>query len=104
MAEVVAAVRTQVDHRVQEERESQHTSPQSPDYKGALVCLIGDGRKNGVFYPVHGTLIQWGLLTLNAVLLKEGGHARRARHFQYGPTPFIPTLHEYVLIFTGPKP
>ena len=72
--------------------------------KGHLVMLIGDGRKNGVFYPVHSAIIQWGLLPLDAVLIKEGDHARRSRHFQYGPTPFIPTLHEYVLIFKGPKP
>lgn len=69
--------------------------------KGHLVILIGDGRKNGVFYPMHSQLIQLGLLPLEAVLIKEGDHERRARHFQYGPTPFIPTLHEYVLIFTG---
>jgi hypothetical protein len=69
--------------------------------KGHLVILIGDGRKNGVFYPVHSAIIQWGLLPLEAVLIKEGDHERRARYFQYGPTPFIPTLHEYVLIFRG---
>jgi len=69
--------------------------------KGHLVILIGDGRKNGVFYPMHSKLIQFGLLPLEAVLIKEGDHERRARHFQYGPTPFIPTLHEYVLIFNG---
>ena len=69
--------------------------------KGHLVILIGDGRKNGVFYPMHSKLIQFGLLSLEAVLIKEGDHERRARHFQYGPTPFIPTLHEYVLIFRG---
>lgn len=70
--------------------------------KGHLVILIGDGRKNGVFYPMHSKLIQFGLLPLEAALIKEGDHERRARHFQYGPTPFIPTLHEYVLIFKGP--
>lgn len=69
--------------------------------KSHLVILIGDGRKNGVFYPMHSKLIQFGLLPLEAVLIKEGDHERRARHFQYGPTPFIPTLHEYVLIFRG---
>ena len=69
--------------------------------KSHLVILIGDGRKNGVFYPMHSAIMQWGLLPLHAVLIKEGDHERRARHFQYGPTPFIPTLHEYVLIFTG---
>jgi hypothetical protein len=44
-------------------------------------------------------VIQWQLLPLEAILIKEGDHARRARHFRYGPTRFIPTLHEYVLIF-----
>jgi len=70
--------------------------------KGHLVLLIGDGRKNGVFYPMHSQLIHFDLLPLDAVLIKEGDHERRARHFQYGPTLFIPTLHEYVLIFRGP--
>jgi len=67
--------------------------------QGHCVILIGDGRKNGVFYPVHSGIISWNLLPLEAILIKEGEHERRARHFRYGPTPFIPTLHEYVLIF-----
>jgi len=71
---------------------------------GHLVLLIGDGRKNGVFYPMHSNFIHFDLLPLEAVLIKAGDHERRARHFQYGPTPFIPTLHEYVLIFTGVRP
>jgi hypothetical protein len=66
---------------------------------GHLVMLIGDGRKSGVFYPIHTDVIQWRVLLLEAILIKEGDHARRARHFRYGPTQFIPTLHEYVLIF-----
>lgn len=69
--------------------------------KGHLVMLIGDGRKNGVFYPVHSAILQWNVLPVEAVLIKSGDHERRARHFQYGPTRFIPTLHEYVLIFKG---
>ncbi|MBK9949651.1 MAG: hypothetical protein IPP12_21080 [Nitrospira sp.] len=68
---------------------------------GHLVMLIGDGRKNGVFYPVHSAILQWNLLPVEAILIKSGDHERRARHFQYGPTRFIPTLHEYVLIFKG---
>ncbi len=72
--------------------------------KGHLVMLIGDGRKNGVFYPVHSAILQWNLLPVEAVLIKSGDHERRARHFQYGPTRFIPTLHEYVLIFKGATP
>ena len=66
---------------------------------GHLVVLIGDGRKSGTFYPIHSEVIRWGVLPLEAILIKEGDHARRARHFRYGPTRFIPTLHEYVLIF-----
>ncbi len=69
----------------------------TPD--GRLVLLIGDGRKSGVFYPIHADVIQWRVLSLDAILIKEGDHARRARHFRYGPTRFIPTLHEFVLIF-----
>ncbi|MGE0471005.1 MAG: hypothetical protein AB7L09_26495 [Nitrospira sp.] len=68
---------------------------------GHLVMLIGDGRKNGVFYPVHSAVLQWNLLPVETILIKAGDHERRARHFQYGPTRFIPTLHEYVLIFKG---
>ena len=67
--------------------------------KGHLVVLIGDGRKNGVFYPIHAQLIEWGILPLETILIKAGDHARRSRHYRYGPTVFIPTLHEYVLIF-----
>jgi hypothetical protein len=69
--------------------------------KGHFVILIGDGRKQGVFYPIHSEIIAWNLLALEAVLIKEGDHERRARYFRYGPTRFIPTLHEYVLIFKG---
>lgn len=68
---------------------------------GHLVMLIGDGRKNGVFYPVHSAILQWNILPVETILIKAGDHERRARHFQYGPTRFIPTLHEYVLIFKG---
>ncbi len=67
--------------------------------QGRLVILIGDGRKNGVFYPIHNAIIQWALLPLQTILIKAGDHERRAQHFRYGPSPFIPTLHEYVLIF-----
>ena len=69
--------------------------------KGHLVMLIGDGRKNGVFYSVHSAILQWNILPVETILIKAGDHERRARHFQYGPTRFIPTLHEYVLIFKG---
>ena len=66
---------------------------------GRLVILIGDGRKSGTFYSIHSEVIRWEVLPLEAILIKDGDHARRARHFRYGPTRFIPTLHEYVLIF-----
>ncbi len=71
---------------------------------GRLVLLIGDGRKNGVFYPIHSTVMNWGLLPLEAVLIKAGDHHRQAQYFRYGPTLFIPTLHEYVLIFKQRDP
>lgn len=67
--------------------------------QGHLVILIGDGRKQGTFFPIHNEIIHWRLLPLDAVLIKEGDHNRRGQFFRYGPTPFIPTLHEYVLIF-----
>ncbi len=71
---------------------------------GRVVILIGDGRKNGVFYPIHSDLIRWDVLPLDAVLIKDGQHERHAQHFRYGPARFIPTLHEYVLIFKGGNP
>ena len=71
---------------------------------GHLVILIGDGRKNGVFFPIHADLIRWNVLPLEAVLMKDGQHERHAQHFRYGPAKFIPTLHEYVLIFKGGTP
>lgn len=67
--------------------------------QGHLAVLIGDGRKQGIFYPIHADLIANSPLKLEAMLIKDGEHPRRARHFRYGPTRFIPTLHEYVLIF-----
>lgn len=66
---------------------------------GHLVLVIGDGRRNGVFYPIHADILRWNLLPLDTMLIKEGDHHRRARHYRYGPTAFIPTLHEYVLVF-----
>jgi hypothetical protein len=74
----------------------------APD--GRLVILIGDGRKNGVCYPMHCDLIAWKVLPLDAVLIKDGAHERQAQHFRYGPSKFIPTLHEYVLIFKAGGP
>lgn len=71
---------------------------------GRVVILIGDGRKNGVFFPIHSDLIRWNVLPLEAVLIKDGQHERHAQHFRYGPARFIPTLHEYVLIFKGGTP
>lgn len=66
---------------------------------GHLAILIGDGRKQGVFYPIHSEIIEWKLLPLEAVVIKDGQHERRANYFRYGPNKFIPTLHEYLLIF-----
>ncbi len=50
--------------------------------RGHLVLLIGDGRKNGRFYPVHSNIIGWNILPLDAVLIKYGKHHRRERHIQ----------------------
>jgi hypothetical protein len=72
--------------------------------RGHLAIMIGDGRKQGVFYPIHCEIIQWNLLPLEAILIKDGQHERKAQYFRYGPTKFIPTLHEYVLIFKRGNP
>ena len=68
---------------------------------GYFVIYIGDGRKQGIYYPIHSEIIQWKILPLEANLIKFGDHERRANYYRYGPTKFIPTLHEYVLIFKG---
>ena len=47
-----------------------------------------------------GEQSRWGR-RLGVTLIKLGDHERRANHYRYGPTKFIPTLHEYVLIFKG---
>jgi len=70
---------------------------------GHLVILIGNGKKNGVYYSIQSEIIQWDLLPLKDILIKVGRHERRSNRFQYGSANFIPTLHEFVLIFKGEK-
>jgi len=64
---------------------------------GHLCILCSDPRKDGVIQPIHSAIISFNLATLNAALVKllEG----RSRYFDYGNAPFIPIVHEYVLIF-----
>ncbi|MGD9853260.1 MAG: hypothetical protein AB7T38_18595 [Nitrospirales bacterium] len=72
--------------------------------QGHLAILIGDGRRQGRFYPIHSHIIEWQVLPLEAVLVKTGDHERRANYYRYGPTKFIPTRHEYLLLFTRKNP
>jgi AraC-like DNA-binding protein len=67
--------------------------------EGHLCILCGDVRKQGIIQPIHSAIISFELAALEAVLIKkiEG----RSRYFDYGNAPFIPILHEYVLIFSN---
>lgn len=73
-----------------------HLSP-----RGHLCILCSDPRKEGIIQPIHSAIIGFNLGTLDALLVKliEG----RSRYFDYGNAPFIPILHEYVLIFSMSK-
>ncbi len=64
---------------------------------GHLSILCSDPRKGGVIQPIHSAIIGFNLAIQEAALVKliEG----RSRYFDYGNAPFIPILHEYVLIF-----
>jgi len=65
--------------------------------EGHLCILCSDPRKDGIIQPIHSAIISFNLAILEAALVKliEG----RSRYFDYGNAPFIPILHEYVLIF-----
>jgi len=69
--------------------------------KGHLCILCSDPRKDGIIQPIHSAIINFNLATLDAALVKliEG----RSRYFDYGNAPFIPIVHEYVLIFSTSK-
>lgn len=66
--------------------------------KGHLCILCSDPRKDGVIQPIHSAIIGFDLAALDAVLVKLG--EGRSRYFDYGNAPFIPVVHEYVLIFS----
>ncbi len=65
--------------------------------EGHLCILCSDPRKDGSIQPIHSAVISFNLAILDAALVKliEG----RSRYFDYGNAPFIPIVHEYVLIF-----
>jgi predicted XRE-type DNA-binding protein len=64
---------------------------------GHLCLLCADLRKAGVILPIHSAIINFNVAPIEAVLIKqiEG----RSRYFDYGNAPFIPIIHEYVLVF-----
>jgi len=66
--------------------------------EGHLCILCSDPRKDGVIQPIHSAIVGFNLAILEAALIKsiEG----RSRYFDYGNAPFIPIVHEYVLIFS----
>jgi len=68
---------------------------------GHLCILCSDPRKDGIIQPIHSAIIGFNQATLQAALVKliEG----RSRYFDYGNAPFIPIIHEYVLIFLMSK-
>lgn len=65
---------------------------------GRLCILCSDPRKDGAIQPIHSAIIGFDLAMLEAVIVKllEG----RSRYFDYGNAPFIPIVHEYVLVFS----
>jgi len=65
--------------------------------EGHLCILCSDPRKGGVIQSIHSAIISFNLAILEAALIKsiEG----RSRYFDYGNAPFIPIVHEHVLIF-----
>jgi len=65
--------------------------------EGHLCILCSDPRKGGAIQPIQSAIISFNLAILEAALIKtiEG----RSRYFDYGNAPFIPIVHEYVLIF-----
>lgn len=69
--------------------------------EGHLCILCSDPRKEGSIQPIHSAIISFNLATLDAALVKliEG----RSRYFDYGNAPFIPIVHEYVLIFSNKR-
>ncbi|MBA7608341.1 hypothetical protein ES703_15518 [subsurface metagenome] len=69
--------------------------------EGHLCILCSDPRKDRIIQPIHSAIISFNLAILEAALVKliEG----RSRYFDYGNAPFIPILHEYVLIFSMSK-
>lgn len=68
--------------------------------EGHLAILYGDARWQGKYYATHSDIISFNLASLEAVLIKcRGKDKERSRIFDYGKASFIPTIHEYVLIF-----
>ena len=69
--------------------------------EGHLCILCSDPRKDGIIQPIHSAIIGFNLATLDAALVKliEG----RSRYFDYGNAPFIPIVHEYVLILSNKR-
>ncbi|MBA7701074.1 hypothetical protein ES703_109805 [subsurface metagenome] len=69
--------------------------------EGYLCILCSDPRKDGVIQPIHSAIVGFNLAILEAALIKsiEG----RSRYFDYGNAPFIPIVHEYVLIFSNKR-
>ncbi len=67
--------------------------------EGHLCILCSDPRRDGIIQPIHSAIVSFNLAILYAFLVKliEG----RSRYFDYGNAPFIPIVHEYVLIFSN---
>jgi len=67
---------------------------------GHLAILYGDGRHQGKYYSTHSDIISFDLIPLDVVLIKLRERTRERSHlFNYGAGKFVPTVHEYVLIF-----
>jgi predicted XRE-type DNA-binding protein len=67
---------------------------------GYLAILYGDGRHNGIYYPTHSHIISMNIGELESTIIKyRREDIERSRFFDYGSAKFIPTIHEYVLVF-----
>lgn len=65
---------------------------------GRLAILYGDGKVKGTYQPTTGHIVGFGLGTVEAQLVKLRENVERSRYFDYGNAPFIPTVHENVLL------
>ena len=72
---------------------------------GIMAILIGDKRRNGVYYPLIRTLLMSQKIgELKAIIIKIQHHCQSdQRRYPGGNRFMIPIKHEYCLIYQKPK-